>query len=516
MGMKFNSVAMNRDGLMTTSGLTAADRDALNAQIKKLDAQIVQKEQELEKAGQLEEFAVAKELNALRKERDDLASLFALDIVLAQHEIRKEIPAQQCTFSKSFLAFLYAKTAKIFRVDNPVASVTWSPDGIKLAIASGNDAKILNVNTKTQIGPDLHHNGIVDSVAWSPDGTKLATGSWDHTAKTWDVATGMQIGQDLQHDGSVYAVAWSPDGTKLATAGSKGMKIFDITTGQMIRQLRAFGASSVAWSSDGTKIVLGFIVHRVVKITGNMVGFPINSTREYWSGAYIYDAITIPGRQIGPELHTRGVTSVAWDPDGRELATGSYDKTARIWYVHNGRQVGPDLRHTGTVNSVAWSLDGSKLATGSADHTAKIWDVTTNAQIGPDLQHPSAVSSVAWNSNGNIATGCRDRTVRIWDLKTIPDFLSTLNIDQCELLQAFEMMATRERLGKPLMPIEATEDQWYTFATFPKAVRDALRQYIKEPSRENPPVLEESRRREMEERISKRLEELWEREAQQK
>jgi WD40 repeat protein len=74
------------------------------------------------------------------------------------------------------------------------------------------------------------------------------------------------------------------------------------------------------------------------------------------------------------------VDSVAFSPDGKFLATASYDKTARIWEVQRGQEI-HNLPHDGTVNSVAFSPDGKFLATASDDKTARIWPVSAEDLI---------------------------------------------------------------------------------------------------------------------------------------
>ena len=61
------------------------------------------------------------------------------------------------------------------------------------------------------------HTGRVCSVSWSPDGTRLATGSEDGTAKVWDAAGGRELLTLKGHAGEVRSVSWSPDGKRLAT-----------------------------------------------------------------------------------------------------------------------------------------------------------------------------------------------------------------------------------------------------------------------------------------------------------
>ncbi|MGH3803213.1 MAG: WD40 repeat domain-containing protein, partial [Pseudonocardiaceae bacterium] len=123
--------------------------------------------------------------------------------------------------------------------------------------------------------------------------------------------------------------------------------------------------------------------------------------------------------------HTDSVFSVAFAPDGRTLATGSFDTKVILWNLADLTQpqrLGQPLTaHTNTVLSVAFSPDGRTLATASADDTVILWNLTDPAQpqrLGQPLTgHTDAVYSVAFAPDGRtLATASADDTVILWNL----------------------------------------------------------------------------------------------------
>ena len=122
-------------------------------------------------------------------------------------------------------------------------------------------------------------------------------------------------------------------------------------------------------------------------------------------------------RKVARLTHDGRVYSVAFSPDGKWVATGSEDKTARVMEAATGKEVAR-LAHVGPVNSVAFSPDGKWVATGSADKTARVMEAATGKEVAR-LTHDGPVNSVAFSPDGRwVATGSDDKTARVMEAAT--------------------------------------------------------------------------------------------------
>ncbi|KFA69571.1 hypothetical protein S40285_09195 [Stachybotrys chlorohalonatus IBT 40285] len=125
--------------------------------------------------------------------------------------------------------------------------------------------------------------------------------------------------------------------------------------------------------------------------------------------------------------HDDSVISVVFSPDGQRLASSSDDETVKIWDATSGHCIKTLSGHDDRIISVVFSPDGQRLASGSYDTTVKIWDATSGDCIKILLGHNHWITSVVFSPDGQrLASGSHNKTVKIWDV-TSGDYIKTLS-----------------------------------------------------------------------------------------
>jgi WD40 repeat protein/serine/threonine protein kinase len=289
-------------------------------------------------------------------------------------------------------------------------SLAFSPDGNRLLSSSWDGSVRVWDATPLQDGVGqelitLHgHQCGVRGLAFHPSGQLLASVGDDGRVNLWDLKRGLAgITDRLLRtlDGSpgvVGSVVFSSDGGLLASGGSyRGgpLRVWDASTG---KELHAYlnTYSPVAFSPD----------HEHLAAVGPDFGLEIRNAR---TGRKIH---TLQG-------HSWAIWSVAFSPPPNfaRLASACCDGTVRIWDVTTGQEI-KLLRHTNLARCVAFNRDGRLLASAGWDRVVKIWDAQT-WQLHRELPDPSGgIESIAFHPTHRrvLAWGSMDGAVKVWNL----------------------------------------------------------------------------------------------------
>lgn len=215
--------------------------------------------------------------------------------------------------------------------NEPVLAVAFAPDGRSLATAdAAGHLKIWNTKTGKVIAEVPKASAALPCVAFDPKGTSIAFGDADGVLHLWDVAGKRMIKDVTTPAGTITSVSFSKDGRRIATThdGRQGKATMIWDSATFKAQVEP-GLGVAAFSPDGTTLALGFRdVQLLAPLTGEHVrtiSFPEFTHRELW-----IDAESDDSDKKMPVI----ITSLAWRPDGRELAVGCLDGSVRLVPIH--------------------------------------------------------------------------------------------------------------------------------------------------------------------------------------
>ncbi|MFN0054771.1 MAG: WD40 repeat domain-containing serine/threonine-protein kinase [Planctomycetales bacterium] len=391
-------------------------------------------------------------------------------------------------------------------------SVDFSPDGLRLAAAGGlwddkpGQAQVWDLATGNELMHLRGHTRRVRQAAFSPDGRQLATAGADPAVKLWNLETGEELFTIHGHTQEVYALKFQPDGRQLLTVG-EALKAWDLRKGsdvQILAGLSSFvvglgelsderrlvavdydgrgriwdlasGESTAAWqvvsplvcaafSPVGDRLAIGsqsgnkpIELKLLESVTGQELFSLAGSSGGVRSLAFSPDGSQVAGADQNGRVHVWDASSgakvaelpvdprpgcVAFSPDGRRIAAGC----AATADSNNGGTVvvvsidgaGEPLRyrqHTRYVSAVAFDSAGGRIASVDWDGNVGIWNSSTGETIATwhDVQH---VRSIAFSPDGQRLATAKMAAVTLWDPTSgleILTFRGRMNQHQSEL-----------------------------------------------------------------------------------
>lgn len=301
--------------------------------------------------------------------------------------------------------------------------VAWSPNGESLVVTGGASGFATfwdpagNKQHKT-----VEHGIAVFDVAWSPDGKTVACGTRDYVA-LWNAANGEALGEIRPPGNLSYAVAWSLDSATLAIGGRTSLTLWDVAKKEMLREFSG-QCTALAWSPDGQKLAannaggtsifntMTWNVDRKIPFSATSYDWDKSSTRLFACSTTDVMVIDAKGEKGEKTFSVAQTGSLVWSP-GRPILSGLFSPTLQSWDVATGRPIALFAGHTAGIDDIQWSRDGKTLATGSADKTARVFDAKSGKLLQTRI-HSDIVTAVALGPDGRLATGCRDKMVRIF------------------------------------------------------------------------------------------------------
>lgn len=261
----------------------------------------------------------------------------------------------------------FGQVVSSYKIHNDkVRAVVWSPDVIRIASA-GEDSKVYIYNTLINSISDsiVGFKSLINSLAWSPNGKYLAIATNDSAIYIYDVNTGFKFvrslkGSDIGHKGNVNCIKFSNNSNFLASSSSdSSLIIYNVVDWTRKIKLKKHEASVTSIAWDPTD-----------KFIASASGSPENLV-------YIWD-IDVKKDTIQKFVnHKAGITSVAWNPiASKNLIASTGRDGLRVWSTIDAQEKNFHFESIFNHNSVIWSPEGARLADGfSAPNIAEKMDI---------------------------------------------------------------------------------------------------------------------------------------------
>lgn len=245
--------------------------------------------------------------------------------------------------------------------------------------------------------------------AWIDAGAKGPSGNApDPTLLvTPKIATKGQVRQPIQ------ALAWSRDGQQVAVARQGGVEMFSGNAAfTLALSQRERGPDKSIRQLPGLRGVM------------NDVGFSTDANMAFVAAGEpgVFGEVRLFKTSDGSQIrtiqgHRDAIYAAELSPDGKLLATGSYDQKVKLWNVETGAEVRTLHGHNDAVYDVAFHPNGQTLASASGDRTVKLWNVATGERLDTLNQPEKEQYAVAFSLDGKrIVAGGVDKRIRVWDI----------------------------------------------------------------------------------------------------
>ena len=277
----------------------------------------------------------------------------------------------------------------------------------------------------------LPHDDPVSLAKFSPDGALVATTSGG-SARLWDASSGRLL-RELPHQSEVADLSFSPDGSHLLTASGHTVQLWETASGRPLAAMELGGkVDEVAFAPRGQHVSLlgkhasGRSTMWVVDAALRMRCFERQGKRSLWGATWSPDGRLLAvsewlrGTQVydvpkGDELASieDWGLDATFSPDGKQIVVANIAGSTTIRDAATGRTLTTLDGLADNISRVAFSPDGIRLLT-TKERTARSWDTKTGTLLR-SLEHPAKVDDITFSPDGElVVTSCADGVTRVW------------------------------------------------------------------------------------------------------